>query len=425
MRPPGRPLETGEHSRSPRLCVDDLVDEYQKELLEADASDEHMRYLQAHLELDHLRREDEDEIEILLKDLQETSRSVAEFLKNDKVITNLDSADRILRVIHYYARVLSASRQRYSEFIRLTKRVEKQHERFVRLSRTLSQTRANNAAIHQLQEFTSTIPRILALLEPRIDEGTKQQLRARMHEEFRTIPTRALAQNTLAPARSTDTMSAAEADHTLLGRLVQKAAQAATPLEDPRKNMLYLKAFARLMTSLFDTVRETGSALREVQEVLYTVLGGYGICKDGTHGTMDLVLDSYKSLKTVRRIQRGITEFLAELEQYDQDLQDRHARIIELGLVYSEIQLKDQSADQVNLQRHLLRRLHQVLLDVLTPEDITYVQIHLLEQNNTAEHKPLRSQEAPTEAVVLEGKRAQNEPLATAASEEDTPQDKA
>ena len=74
-RPPGRPLTSGAHSRSPRLTVNELVQEYEEQLGDADATDEHMIYLRGHLDMWAAQREDEDDVEVSLVKLGDLTKS--------------------------------------------------------------------------------------------------------------------------------------------------------------------------------------------------------------------------------------------------------------------------------------------------------------------------------------------------------------
>ena len=285
--------------------------------------------------------------------------------------------------LHAYARDFSAVQERYQRFMHVTREIEKRHAQFIRLSKIRIDIREKHSAVHQLREFTHTLPKVLGILEPRLDDNTRERLKARLQQEFSTIPMRALAQNTLSHAQPALTEPTTSLGGTTLDFLAVRFAAMGGQADNSRQDMLYLKAYLKTMTSLSDIIRDTIQPLTALQETLEHYLERTGLGREGTPQQVSEILEDYKCLKLVMRLQRGIKDLVILFYKFDAELEARHARIIQLALVRAEMQLKEQSAERLMLQRHLLRRLHAVLLEVVSQEDVAYVQTHMLEASNT------------------------------------------
>lgn len=391
VRPPGRPMTTGEHSRSPRLNVNELLSEFRHELGEAEATDEHMIYLHSHLELISSQREDEEDILELLTHLLSHVQNVTTYFRQRPSMHNPEDAHIAIHTLLNLAQALPAYHERYKRFAKLTKEIEKRHQQFIQLSKILIETREKNAAANQIQEFTQYLPRVLMLLEQRTDPTTRNELKFRLEQEFSTIPLRALIPNTAAtPIRHDSPKFDYKGPmlESLSARFVAMG-KSARDLENTQVHMLNLRAYTRTMNQLADPVRDLAEALNQLEYEVEQFLNQMGIGRDGHPQTVATILGSYKTLNIVQGLQRHLNQFRLLLKRFDIDQERRHVRMIELADVCADIKLKAQNTHRLDLQRHLLKRLHKVLVDVLTPEDASYVTVQLLE---TTPHTPTPDQ---------------------------------
>lgn len=198
-RPPGRPIESGLYSRSPRIPVNEIVGGLRLSLDEVRAADEHMIYLRAHLEHASSQRKDEDEIEDALTILANEGATLCAYLEVRPALLTDDDAHEAIRHIVTFHHHLSHVKREVDAFRRATRQLEKRHERLIRLTKLRTLTSAKYAEAHRIAEVTRIIRGVLHALEPHLDGASSLRLRTGLHRQFATVPTRALTSRALAP----------------------------------------------------------------------------------------------------------------------------------------------------------------------------------------------------------------------------------
>lgn len=377
VRPPGRPITTGRGVRGPRLSVDELVQQYKAEQANVDATDENMVYLRAHLQEAIITRETEDVIEAVLLGLEERAESLEGFLARRPAVGDILEANEAIFEISRFARPLFRDGARLTRFMRETREIERRYERLIRSSTVRAKTRRTNAAVHQLREFSELLPKILGLLEPRLDEPTRLALVARLRREFSTVPMRALQQTALA-ALPAPGEARSSGPRTRLDAMADWVRQQSSSLDDPDTDSLYLRAYLENMENLFASTGHVKVGLERVQEAFAMFLLGIGCGREGRTLSVRDVLAEYGVGRQLKHLERTLTDVIGTLDRFGPEVEKWHVRLIELGLVRALGRDQERLAGELSLQRHLLRRLHAVLAELLEPEDVEYVEVEVL-----------------------------------------------
>lgn len=377
-RPPGRPITTGAGSRGPRLSIDEIVEQYREAKVDIDATDNHMLYLRAHLADALSERESDEVIEGLLRSLAEGSDRLAGFLARQKTVTDVLDVDATVYELSQFAALLRGGARRLKRFMAVTAEIERRYERLIRLSTVRAKTKRANAAAHQLEEFAALVPQVLALLEPRLDEGTRLRLVARLRQEFSSVPARALDRNTLQALPATE-VRPVRGPETVIDAIAGWLRDRGTAMDDPETDTLYLEAYLQSMESLVSMAYLAQTSLEDVQDSLPRFLSAFGFGKDGSAMQVRDVLAEYRLGAELKWLEKKVEETIDRLHRFGPNVEKRHTRLIELGLVRAVGRDQARQAGEATLQRHLVRRLHAVLVDVLEPADLAYVDTRVLD----------------------------------------------
>lgn len=171
-KPPGRPPRTGRWSRQQLLQVDEIFADYKARRLDPDDTDEDMLYLRA--ELEQRKRE--------MKELGETFHLLAAINKQLRVVgqssMNLPEVQNLTQEIN----MLLAKR------VPLSRRIEKGHERLIKLAKVRAETRLRNRAAHQVGQFMLMVERLSDLLEETLPPDVYAALQVRLAKEFEALP---------------------------------------------------------------------------------------------------------------------------------------------------------------------------------------------------------------------------------------------
>lgn len=171
-RPPGRPPRTGRWSRRQLLKVDEIFAMYKAQRLDPDATDDDMLYLRA--ELEQRKRE--------LKELGETLELLANI--NGQLRTVAESSTGPLEVQELTREVNLLMGKRLS----LSRRIEKGHERLIKLAKIRAETRLKNGAANQIGQFMLMIERLTDIFQETLPPDVHAALQARLAKEFEALP---------------------------------------------------------------------------------------------------------------------------------------------------------------------------------------------------------------------------------------------
>lgn len=176
-RPPGRPLLTGRWSRRSVVEVDRIVEDYKARQLDPDQTDEDMLYLRATLAVH--RRE-----HAALKGLDEVFLGFSTLLQVDGTLGRLPPSVDLATL----QAMIEDAKKLTRLHLRVSQRIEKGHERLIKLAKVRAETRLKNSAADQLAVFTLMVERLDAIFKETLPPETYLTLQLRLAQELRTIP---------------------------------------------------------------------------------------------------------------------------------------------------------------------------------------------------------------------------------------------
>ena len=261
-RPPGRPMTSGKHSRSRMLSVDEIVEEYRQNLIDADATDEDILYLRGYLARAIDERPSEEEvalaIEELIRDTQEFQGALNGPITQEALL-------RALAEIRLYRRTLKHVSSFYQRFIRVTAEIEDRYARFIKLARLRSTISHKNAPADQLAFFAVTVQHCLQVLSDRVPPEKVALLRARLEKDFEELPERALTLTALKPITlSTGQENSFYRSHQLddrLDEIVSSLRSQSLDLDDTDEDMLRLRAHLHSLRQLVELISKAATII--------------------------------------------------------------------------------------------------------------------------------------------------------------------
>lgn len=171
--PPGRPPKTGRWSKRDLLRVDEIFEDYKARKLNPDATDDDMLYLRAMLECQRRDLAAFEEIEGLVVKLREHLQQA--------VPLDQEEAQSLRHVLSETQAVLTKR-------MTLSKRVEKGHERLIKLAKVRADTRLRNRAAEQVGVFMVLVQRMQVIFEETLTPEAHAALQARFARELQDVP---------------------------------------------------------------------------------------------------------------------------------------------------------------------------------------------------------------------------------------------
>lgn len=176
-RPPGRPPKTGRWSRRDLLRVDEIFQDYKARRLDPDDTNDDLLYLRAMLEC---QREDLNTFSSTETLLLIVQARLQEYMHSEEA-PDLETV-QALRELLREANTVLAKR------LVLSKRVEKGHERIVKLAKIRADTRIKNSAAQQVGAFMLMMERLTTIFEETLPPDLYLALQLRFDKELKDVP---------------------------------------------------------------------------------------------------------------------------------------------------------------------------------------------------------------------------------------------
>lgn len=181
-QPPGRPLKTGLYSRRPKLRVDELVEDYQERKMNADNTDEDMLYLRAYLA-------EMIEGRPALNTLEQPLRALTQHLESRSALSSIPRADdEVVLSEHELGALVRETRELLKMVTSYTEKLERRHERLIKLSKVRAETRLKNSAAQQVEVFSILVRRLQVILEEHLSPAELAALQQRFAKELSELP---------------------------------------------------------------------------------------------------------------------------------------------------------------------------------------------------------------------------------------------
>lgn len=270
-KPPGRPMTTGEDTRSRLLNVNEIVMGYKQKLVDIDATDEDLLHLRAYLHQSIRQRPSEEEVNGALESLLAAAKIVARITPVPAPLSK-DALLHVLAEIRLLRKTLNDTSSLYTRFSRINKEIEDRYARFIRLAKLRSAMAHKNEPTHQLTFFMDTVHECLNILAQRLPPDTLTLLRARLDKEFNEIPERALQANTFKDLTVTPPNDGPfySLPHTrdALEEIVTELRSQQLDLDNTDDDLLHLRAHILSVRQLLPTVTRTARMLEALLENL-------------------------------------------------------------------------------------------------------------------------------------------------------------
>jgi len=196
-RPPGRPVKHGFYTIIPGHNIDELVEQYRAQQMDADATDDDMYYLRAYLDEAKQLRPDARAVALALQDALST---VPAFLQQRTDLMNENgsglalSVSQVMRLMNLYNEFnadLTELKGLLAALVGITKDVEGGHARLINLSKIRAETRLKNVAAAEMSAFATMLTGLQVILSETIPSEYLGVFQARVERELSEVAERA------------------------------------------------------------------------------------------------------------------------------------------------------------------------------------------------------------------------------------------